>query len=382
MRSISSSFRSSHASSRDLKQHRSPSPPPIPPRTSLSSLSFSEPTTTSSDRESVPRLIYSVGSASFNESDSISTWSTSQSATHTKQQQRSSSTKTSAMRAIRMLFGSAIIRPVTIKTKQEKSQEEPIASSSSSRNSSFNKNRWSQISSSDTSATSECLLNDHDANPCHLINSRRLSASGMTSLLFTPTTSLGLNTMRYWDTKNEQDDVFLSSTYGPISPINVDTNEASSKDALSTTSSSYFSARSSCSSDSTNIKQHPEEEDSHVSLYDYQNNSTSHNENISDKNTTTTTGHHTMRSTLLSKAMLLADTSQQQQQHYPSVGTIGIGNLSSVLSKQWVLHSMRAIKPTNNSNHRAPIPAMLQQPSSTEKSTVSISFSWLHVIYY
>lgn len=269
-----------------------------------------------------------------------------------------------------------------MKTKQEKSQEEPIASSSSSRNSSFNKNRWSQISSSDTTSATSDLLNDDDANPCHLINSRRLSASGMTSLLFTPTTSLGLNTMRYWDTKNEQDDVFLSSTYGPISPINMDTNEASSKDTLSTTSSSYFSARSSCSSDSTNIKQHPEEQDSHISLYDCQNNSTSHNENISDKNTTTTTGHHTMRSTLLSKAMLLADTSQQQQQqHYPSVGTIGIGNLSSVLSKQWVLHSMRAIKPTNNSNHRAPIPAMLQQPSSTERSTVSISFSWLHVIY-
>lgn len=440
MRSISSSFRSSHANasfSRDLKQHhRSPSPPPIPPRSSISSLSFSEPTTTSSDCDSVPRLIHSVGSASFDENDSISTWSTSKSATPSSsmatKQQRSSSTKTSAMRAIRMLFGSAIIRPVTIITKQdqkirEAQQQQPITSS---RNSShhhhhrhYNSKRWSQISSSDTtttaSARSACFLDGDDdgddTNQCRLINSRRLSGSGI-PLLFTPTTSLGLNTSKFWEeihSKNEQDEVFLSSTYGPISPLHVDTtttsppqgiedtteaSSARSKDALSTTSSSYFSARSSYSSDSSlrclssqgvsdskqqhrvdnaDMVQQHEEEYRHASIYDSNNNN--NNESISDKATTTTTGHHhPLRSTLLSKAMLLADNNSPQPQHVPnyhSVGTIGIGNLSSVLSKQWMLHSMRAIKSSSSSNnhHRAPIPSMLQQ-SSTERPMVKSSF--------
>lgn len=433
MRSISSSFRSSHAndSSQDLKQHyRSPSPPPpIPPRSSISSLSFSEPTTTSSDCDSVPRLIYSVGSASFDENDSISTWSTSKSATPSKQQ-RSSSTKTSAMRAIRMLFGSAIIRPVTIITKQDQKireaqqqQQQPITSSRQHYNN--HHKRWSQISSSDTattttSARSECFVDgdgdDDDTNQCHLINSRRLSGSGI-PLLFIPTTSLGLNTSKFWEevhSKNEQqDEVFLSSTYGPISPLHVDTTttpqgieedkteatSARSKDELSTTSSSYFSARSSYSSDSSlrclssqgvsDSKQHgiddaadmvQEEDDDdgyrHASIYD-SNNSNNNNEKstTTTTTTTTTTGPHPLRSTLLSKAMLLADNNNTAQQqpapNYHSVGTIGIGNLSSVLSKQWMLHSMRAIRPSSSSNnhHRAPIPAMLQQ-SSTEKPMV------------
>ncbi|KAI7884839.1 ras GEF [Lichtheimia hyalospora FSU 10163] len=209
---------------------------------------------------------------------------------------------------------------------------------------------------------------------------------------------------KYWEenhTKNEQDDVFLSSTYGPLSPIHaenqgIDTAElssAQSKDALSTTSSSYFSARSyssdsslrsaHCSSshgitDSNMSKEHqvdvlePEKErESHLPLYDSHNTS-NNNESIPDK--ASTTSHHPLRSTLLSKAMSLGDTNtpQQQQQHgpnYHSVGTIGIGNLSSVLSKQWMLHSMRAIKPSSSNNQRAPIPSMmLQQPASTERT--------------
>lgn len=437
MRSISSSFRSSHAndSSHDLKQHyRSPSPPPpIPPRSSISSLSFSEPTTTtSSDCDSVPRLIYSVGSASFDENDSISTWSTSKSATPSKQQ-RSSSTKTSAMRAIRMLFGSAIIRPVTIITKQDQKireaqqQQQPIPSSRQHYNNRHK--RWSQISSSDTvtttttSARSECFVDgdDDDTNQqCHLINSRRLSGSGI-PLLFIPTTSLGLNTSKFWEevhSKNEQqDEVFLSSTYGPISPLHVDTTttpqgiedtteatSARSKDALSTTSSSYFSARSSYSSDSSlrclssqgvsDPKQHrsddtadmvqeeENEEYRHASIYESNNNN--NNNEKSTTTTTATTGPHPMRSTLLSKAMLLADNnSTPPAPNYHSVGTIGIGNLSSVLSKQWMLHSMRAIRPSSSSNnhHRAPIPAMLQQSSTERPMVKSVTAPLFHAIY-